>query len=98
MLNTVKMSIAAMLAAGALHAVAAEKTQTSPPSAPAGVTSDLNLFIQLDANKDGVVTRAEAEKSATVKGDFDAMDRDRNGAISREEWVEHYSKGKAGTR
>ena len=43
-------------------------------------------FDRLDANNDGVITRAEAAGSATVLKDFDRADKNNDGKITRAEY------------
>ena len=43
-------------------------------------------FDRLDTNNDGVITKAEAEKSPAVLKRFDAADKDHDGKLSRAEY------------
>lgn len=84
----------ASLAAGDAEK-AAPKDQSHETPAPKGAEgrSASPLFMQLDANKDGYVDAGEANKSATVKGNFKAMDTNGDGRISNEEWSKFESGG-----
>lgn len=90
-MSTMKLPLALFLAAHALSAASQPMAPpVSQPSAPA--SADIHIFNQLDRNKDGVVTKDEAEKSATAKSEFNAIDRNRDGSLSREEWVEFFTR------
>lgn len=43
-------------------------------------------FNAIDTNKDGVITKNEAQASADLKARFEQLDSDRNGQISLSEW------------
>lgn len=75
-----KLFVAATLAATALTG-----TVAAAQSAPAAAARPLPAAAMLDAdaNKDGVVTRAEAGAAADAR--FAAIDTDRDGKITREE-------------
>lgn len=63
---------------------------TAPTTAPAPATGKPAeippLFIELDKDKDGQVSKAEAKRSAEVSARFDELDSDRSGKISVAEW------------
>jgi hypothetical protein len=61
-------------------ASAASKAQ---PSANSGEASA--MFRTFDVNKDGYITREEANNSATLSAQFDALDVNHDGKISAEE-------------
>lgn len=77
-------------------AIAADQATDKPssmdkPAAPRGAEgrpAPSSIFEQLDADHDGFVTAKEAERSATAKANFKAMDVTGDGRISAEEWAE----------
>lgn len=77
---------APMLAA---EPVAPVVTFTSSP--PDSVVGDYSIdFAAMDGNGDGVISRSEARVNATLTAEFDAVDRDRNGRLGRDElsgWI-----------
>jgi Ca2+-binding EF-hand superfamily protein len=54
------------------------------PGIPAGSQS-ASTYVQFDADHDGVVSRSEAQASASLRIFFDRLDSDRNGVISADE-------------
>jgi len=72
-LQTLAMAVAVALASAAACA------QTAAP-APAG-----KARIQLDANKDGAIDRAEAAKAPKLAAKFDQLDKDKDGKLSADE-------------
>ncbi|UZK66747.1 EF-hand domain-containing protein [Sphingomonas sp. M1-B02] len=80
-----KTLIAGLLGASLLGGAAVAGPQTTPPPAP---------MTKADANKDGVVTRAEAMAHAEAR--FAMADTDRNGQLSAEE--RKAMRGKHGAR
>ena len=73
------MRVLAMSAAVAL-ASAAAYAQTTTPAANAAKPR-----MQLDANKDGVIDRAEAAKAPKLAGKFDQLDRNKDGKLDADE-------------
>jgi len=49
-------------------------------------------FTNLDKNKDGYLSRAEAAADADVAKNFKQIDKDHDGKISRTEYLEHKGK------
>ncbi len=49
-------------------------------------------FTNLDKNKDGYLSRAEAARDADVSKNFKQIDKDHDGKISRTEYLEHKGK------
>lgn len=85
------LCIAAALPLGALAAepttTGMPETRNTPvPAASGGTQEAAPLFEQLDANRDGFVTKAEAKRSAEVTSRFKDLDADGNGRISSEEF------------
>lgn len=50
------------------------------------------VFTALDADKDGRVSLAEAKKNPVVTQNFAAADKNRDNALSREEFMEAFGK------
>lgn len=74
-----KLHLLAMAVAVAL-ASAAAVAQTAAPAADGGKPR-----MQLDANKDGVIDRAEAAKAPKLAERFDRLDKDKDGKLSADE-------------
>lgn len=81
------VAVAVALASAAAYA----QTATTTPSAG-------NTRIQLDANKDGVIDRAEAAKAPKLAGKFDQLDTNKDGKLSADERPQHYGKRQRGDR
>ena len=88
---TIGLSALALTFAGTAFA-----QQTTPPNKPfteltraQAQTKAEEMFVQLDANKDGVVNSAdrEAQIKAMRERTFAALDTDKNGQISRDEFM-----------
>ena len=62
----------------------AEEPQVTVP--PAAGTRPIDRFPQLDANSDGRLSRDEIAEDAALNGQFEALDKDRNGYINRDEF------------
>ncbi len=67
---------------GALDRYLGSVTVTSLPPA-----YDSALFARLDRNKDGVLTKKEAGKHGKVNSAWNKLDNDRDGAVSRSEFI-----------
>lgn len=50
------------------------------------------VFTALDADKDGKVTQAEAQKNALVTQSFGMADANHDGALSKEEFMAAFGK------
>jgi len=50
------------------------------------------VFTALDANKDGKVTKAEAQKNAAVAQMFDQADKNKDGSLSKDEFQAAFGK------
>jgi len=50
------------------------------------------VFAALDANHDGKVTKAEAQKNAAVAQMFDQADKNKDGSLSKEEFQAAFGK------
>ena len=50
------------------------------------------LFEQLDTNKNGHIDPNEASKSAILKSNMDAIDKNHDGKVSRDEWINYKPK------
>ena len=44
-------------------------------------------FIRVDVNSDGVISKAEAESDPSVKRAWNRLDKDKNGIVSREDFL-----------
>ncbi len=97
---TIGISALALTLAGTAFA-----QQTTPPKKPVAEltraqaqTKAEEMFARLDANKDGVVNSAdrEARMKAMRESAFTALDTDKNGQISRDEFMNAKQDGKRG--
>lgn len=71
-------------AASSVEATGGTSTAAGAGYGSAAGDNDM-LFVQLDANKDGMVTEEEAGKSASIKAEFDRIDKDTDGKLSAAE-------------
>lgn len=88
-----KTSVATLLLLGALPiaAFAADPAQPATGSSPPMATSGAKdppapLFLQLDVNHDGYITREEAKRSADITARFERLDTNHDGKISSDEF------------
>jgi hypothetical protein len=69
--------------------LAAVAQQPAPPpggQAPASSTPEI-AFMRADANGDGKLSKAEAARLPGVSSKFDALDKDKDGALSMSEYM-----------
>lgn len=83
--------VLAALPLGAIAADPAPATSGTPaaattPGTTAAGAQAAPIFEQLDSNRDGVVTKDEAKRSADVTARFKELDADRDGRISAAEF------------
>ena len=82
------MAAAPAAAYGGASAGAGPSTPRSVPAGPGPYTA-LQLaksFLEADANRDGELTRAEAQRLTIMPMSFEEMDRNKDGVISRSEY------------
>jgi len=92
-----KTAITAVLLLGALPLTALAATvpaQSKPAAAASGPTDPATkkqaeppMFKQLDTNKDGYISKAEAARSANLSARFDQLDTNHDDRISVQEYV-----------
>ena len=82
-----QMKLLAVAVAVALASVAAF-AQTATPAPSAGKPR-----MQLDANQDGAIDRAEAAKAPRLAEKFDQLDKDKDGRLSADERPRMHGKG-----
>lgn len=104
-MNTLKITaLAALLTSASAFAQDPQPTppeQTTPPAeqtAPADSTMATEgqwpEFTTLDANGDGYVSKDEAKANAQLTAQWDALDADKNGALSSAEYQKAKDSGK----
>jgi hypothetical protein len=69
-----------------MAAGAADQAPATPNAAAVKEAPPAPLFTQLDANKDGYVTKDEAKRSAEVTARFTKLDADRDGKLAASEF------------
>ena len=84
MTRKLSLSTLLLLAVLPLGAIAAEPAQQPARVAPTEEAAP--LFLQLDTNHDGYVTKEEAKRSAEVTARFNELDADHDGRISAAEF------------
>ena len=61
-------------------------------AAPAMAQDAALVFTALDANKDGKISKAEAQKNPAVAQMFDQADKNKDGSLSKEEFTAAFGK------
>lgn len=93
--QAIALSLALLAATAAL---AQQKDAGREPSAAAGATAPTTatvadptvaarLFSHFDTNRDGRLSSAELDAARTTQGNWIAIDRNRDGSITREEFT-----------
>lgn len=82
-----------LIAAGAVHAQVAAPPPTPQQPLPADTPSV--DFSQVDANRDGNISRPEALSAADLHASFELLDTDRNQSISPAEFARWSRAGKS---
>ena len=59
---------------------------------PASAQDAAAVFAALDANKDGKVSQAEAQRNTIVSQDFTDADKNHDGFLSRDEFAAAFGK------
>ena len=84
------MKVQLMLTVAALTSGVAF-AQDEAPAAPAGDPSTSSIFMQLDQNKDGRISAAEAQASSVVSSSFAKADANGDGALTRDEFMSSFT-------
>lgn len=77
------------LTAAAFGVGAQTATPGMPPPADRGAAADI-AFVRADVNKDGKVTKDEVTRFPEMSAKFAALDQDKDGALSKEEFATGY--------
>ena len=83
------------LATASAGFAAASMAQTAAPAAPDAKArlAIEGAFAKADANGDGKITKDEAVKMPEISAKFDALDKDRDGALTLAEFAAGYKMG-----
>jgi ABC-type transporter MlaC component len=94
MLQRAQRIAALTLASVALAAPALTQAQAAAPTAQqqAGDKAAADAFKRTDANQDGKLSRDEAARLPAIAARFDELDKDKDGALSLEEFMAGYMK------
>ena len=96
-MRTNLLIVAAIAAAFAASCTHTNRDRTTSYSGGASARSDggaETMFRALDKNKDGFISRSEAQGSPHER-DFDALDTNRDGMLSREEHAAAHARSSA---
>jgi len=85
--------LAALLASVAFAASAQTKAPAEPTSAKANVAVEA-AFADVDANKDGKLSKEEAARLPAIGAKFDQLDKNKDGVLSVEEFGAAYTPAK----
>ena len=85
--------LAALLGAAAFAASAQTKAPAEPTSAKANVAVEA-AFADVDANKDGKLSKEEAAKLPAIANKFEQLDKNKDGFLSVEEFGAVYTPAK----
>lgn len=85
-MNRILVAAIAMTVAYA-PAFAADKTPTHHRHHSADASTAPATFEALDANKDGAISKVEAERNTGLKDAFATLDADKNGKLNKEEFT-----------
>ncbi|MFZ4379389.1 MAG: hypothetical protein ACOYN1_06495 [Polynucleobacter sp.] len=61
--------------------------QTTAPSDASKVNQAPRSFVVIDKNKDGHISREEAQQAGVSTFNFDAADKDKDGRLNLSEWT-----------
>lgn len=61
--------------------------QTTAPADASKVNSAPRSFVVIDKNKDGHISREEAQQAGVSTLNFDAADKDKDGRLNLSEWT-----------
>ena len=62
-------------------------TQPSPTADPSKPNAPPRSFVVIDKNKDGHISREEAQQAGISTFNFDAADKDKDGKLNLSEWT-----------
>jgi Ca2+-binding EF-hand superfamily protein len=78
----------ALFATTAAYALAGQDDNRSMANDQSKMSKDeTKKFDKLDQNKDGIVSKSEAQKDQTLTAEFASVDQDADGNISRSEYM-----------
>ena len=96
------LAVAALLASAAVYAQQPTTSPSGATAAPAGPQTQPGFtgehrsgvwggdtFARLDTNKDGMISREEAQADPTVRGAWSKLDAKNAGKVSRAEWDQY---------
>jgi EF hand len=96
LLQRAQRVVALTLASLALGAPALSQAQAADPArqqqAAAGDKAASDAFKRADANQDGKLSKEEAARMPAIAAKFDDLDKDKDGALSMDEFMAGYAK------
>ena len=85
MRTTLRSTALALIAALPLAALA--QAQPAQPNTQLATSTPEIAFMRADSNGDGKLTQAEAARLPQVSPKFDALDKDKDGVLSMQEYM-----------
>jgi Ca2+-binding EF-hand superfamily protein len=85
-MKAVKFMTAGSLTACALALMVSSGAMAAEMAAGEQASQETGAFSQLDTNRDGQISREEAQRHSSLEAKFDQADADHNGNISQSEF------------
>ena len=85
------MKVTLMFTVAALASGVAFAQDQAPAATTAADPTTSSIFMQLDKDKGGKISQAEAQASSVVSGSFSKADADGDGSINRDEFMSSFT-------